>query len=269
MSEDDHYIANPENAHIDTSDFAEKLREKLSTLQEAPEMEIYECAYDHVFRCTNVAPPQPEETDLVCRYLTPAKLLRFLDSRLLSFPIVTQFADRWECAIPDAYNNAILDVLEKLDRPKGSWPKYVKTKAAEWNVSCWTKLEKHFDDHLMWDAYADGANGIGITIRYGHLKAHLTKAAKEFDVDGQLQSGLVNYKTLSLLPFNKHHMFRNENEVRFAFRCFQPGATNISIDEIFSLFGVRISPAATQDHHDMMRRLWLLYGGEDRVQWPR
>jgi hypothetical protein len=64
-------------------------------------------------------------------------------------------------------------------------------------------------------------------------------------------------------------MFRNEKEVRFAFRAFQPGAQSVSIDEIFGCFGARIAPAATLEHYDMIRRLWLRYGGEDRVQWPQ
>lgn len=121
----------------------------------------------------------------------------------------------------------------------------------------------------MWDSYADGPQGVGVTIRYGHLKAHFASAAKQLDVGGHLQSGLVNYETLSILPFNKHYIFRNEKEVRFAFRGFQPDVTSISIDEIFNLFGVRISPAATEDQHDMVRTLWLRYGGQDRIQWPR
>jgi hypothetical protein len=121
----------------------------------------------------------------------------------------------------------------------------------------------------MWDLYADGPQGVGVTVRYGPLREQLARAAKQLNVDEHLQSGLVNYETLSILPFNKYYMFRNEKEVRFAFRGFQPGATSISIDEIFNLFGVRVSPAATEHHHDMVRRLWLRYGGEDRTQWPK
>ena len=187
----------------------------------------------------------------------------------MDFPAATQFADRWECSIPEVYNNTILSVLHEMGRSAAGWTGYVRTKAAGRNVSCWTQLEDYFDDHLMWDSYADGPQGVGVTIRYGPLKAYLARAAKQLDVDGHLQSGLVNYEALSILPFNKHYMFRNEKEVRFAFRGFQPGATSISIDEIFNLFGVRISPAATEDHHDLVRTLWLRYGGEDRIQWPR
>lgn len=269
MLKDDHYIANPENAHIDTSDFEEKLRAKISDLQGGSDEEIYECVYNQVFRRTNVAPPKPGDNDLLCRYLTPIKFLRFVDSRLLNFPLATQFADPWECSIPEDYNDAIVGILETLNLSISGWTTYVRTRASEWNVSCWTRLENYFDDHLMWSAYAGGIDGVGITVRYRDLRALLEQAARELDMAGQLQSGLVNYETLSLLPFNKHRMFRNENEVRFAFRNFQPGATSISVDKIFDSFGVRISPAAPVQHRDMIRKLWLGYGGQDRIQWPR
>lgn len=266
MLEDDHYIANSRNAHIDTSAFEKELIDRLSGLEGAAE--VYESVYESVFSRTNVAPPEPDGDRLVCRYLTPAKFLRFVNSRLVAFPEATQFSDRWECSIPADYNNAILRVLGKMDKSTTGWTGYVRMKAAGWNVSCWTQLADYFDDHLMWDSYADGPQGVGVTVRYGPLKAHLAGAVKQLDVDGQLQSGLVNYQTLSILPFNKHYMFRNEKEVRFAFRGFQPGATSVSVDEIFNLFGIRISPAATEEHHDMVRTLWLRYGGEDRIQWP-
>lgn len=267
--QDDHYICNLDNAGIDTRAFEAMLRTSLAEFGLASEDEIYEHIYNQVFRQTNVAPPKPAENDLLCRYLTPIKFHHFIDSRLLIFPSATQFRDRWECSIPTDYNNAIERVLLELSLPSTRWPDYVRIKASEWNVSCWTRLEDYFEDHLMWDAYAGGADGVGITVRYKHLEAHLEKAVEKFDRDGQLQSGLVNYKTLSLLPFNKHRMFRKENEVRFAFRSFQTGATTISIDEIFDSFCVRISPAASRQHRDMVRRLWLRYGGRDCINWPR
>lgn len=269
MLKDDHYIANPENAHIDTSDFEEKLRAKISDLHGASDEEVYECVYNQVFRHTNVAPAKPGDNDLLCRYLTPIKFLRFIDSRLLNFPLATQFPDRWECSIPDDYNKAIVGILAEFDLSIMRWTAYVRTKASEWNVSCWTRLEGPVDDHLMWSAYAGGVDGVGITVSYGDLKAHLEQEVRKLDMDGQLQSGLINYKTLSLLPFNKHHMFRNENEVRFAFRNFQLGATSISVDEIFDSFCVRLSPAAPAQHRDMIRKLWLIYGGRDCIHWPR
>jgi hypothetical protein len=120
----------------------------------------------------------------------------------------------------------------------------------------------------MWEAYAGGSDGIGITIRYGQLKSYLMKPVLEIAQDGQLQCGRVNYESISLLPFNKHYMFRNEKEVRFAFRSRESKMELISVEEIFDLFGVRISPDAEPRHAEMIRRMWLSYGGKDRIQHP-
>jgi len=77
-----------------------------------------------------------------------------------------------------------------------------------------------------------------------------------------------NYESISLLPFNKHNMFRNEKEIRFAFRSRSSKLALISVDDIFDLFGVRISPAAEHRHAETIRRIWITHGGEDRVQHP-
>jgi hypothetical protein len=120
----------------------------------------------------------------------------------------------------------------------------------------------------MWEAYAGGSDGIGTTIRYGQLKNCLLNSIKEIAPYGQLHSGRVNYETISLLPFNKHNIFRNEKEIRFAFQSSEPKMELISVDEIFHFFGVRISPAAEPNHAEMIRWMWLKYGGVDRIQCP-
>lgn len=112
MLEDDHYIANLRNAHIDTSAFERELLDRLSILQDAGENEIYESVYDCAFLRINVPPKEPCNDHLVCRYLTLEKFLRFLDSHLVDFPAATKFPDRWECSVPEDYNNAILRVLK-------------------------------------------------------------------------------------------------------------------------------------------------------------
>lgn len=183
--------------------------------------------------------------------------------------MATQFSDPWERRVPEDYEIAVLRVLEKLEISANSWSSLVRRKAAGWNISCWTQLDDYFDDHLMWNSYAGGSQGVGITVRYGVLKGSLARSSARLDLDGVLYGGTVNYGALSLLPFNKHYMFRNEKEVRFAFRAVQPGAQSVSVDDIFGSFGVRISPAATHEYCDTIRRLWLAYGGEDRVQWPQ
>ena len=122
---------------------------------------------------------------------------------------------------------------------------------------------------LMWSAYAGGPQGVGVTVRYGVLKGSLAKSVGQLAADGVLHSGSVSYETLSLLPFNKHHMFKNEREVRFAFGTKCSSAHSVSVDDVFDSFGVRISPAATIEHRNMVSRLWLSFGGVDRVQWPQ
>jgi hypothetical protein len=121
----------------------------------------------------------------------------------------------------------------------------------------------------MWNSYAGGPQGVGITVRYGVLKDSLAKSVRALAADGVLHSGSVNYEALSLMPFNKHYMFRHEREVRFAFGTKCSRAHSVSVDDIFDSFGIRLSPAATVEHRDLMSRLWLSFGGVDRVQWPR
>lgn len=267
MSEDDHYISNARNAHIDTSDFERELRERFSGHKCGVE-EIFEFIYKLVSSKTNIAPKEPDDSQLICRYLSPVKFLRFLHTRSIDFPMANQFSDHWECRIPDDYEKAALHVLHGLGISINDWDNLVRRKAGGWNVSCWTQLDG-FDDHLLWDSYAGGAQGVGITIRYGVLKDCLAKSVRQLDVDGVLYCGSVNYESLSLLPFNKHYIFRNEREIRFAFRARETKPHSVSINDIFGSFGIRISPAANAEYRDTMRLLWLRYGGEDRVQWPQ
>jgi len=266
MLEDDHYIANSRNAHIDTSAFEQCAREQLSGrgVEEA-----LETLYNLVFSKLSAAPKEPDKDQLVCRYLSPTKFLQFLHTRRVNFPAATQFSDHWECRVPQDYEVAMRRVLHELSISAEGWSGLVKRKAACWSVSCWTQLDDPCDDHLMWDSYAGGPQGVGITVRYGVLKDSFARSVRSLAVDGVLHGGSVNYETLSLMPFNKHYMFRNEKEVRFAFGTKCSAAHSVCIDDIFGSFGVRISPAATVEHHDMVKRLWLSFGGVDRVQWPQ
>jgi hypothetical protein len=266
MLEDHHYIPNSRNAHIDTSAFERRVREELSGRRGEDALEFI---YNLAFSKLSVTPNEPDEDQLVCRYLSPAKFLQFAHTRRVYFPAATQFSDPWECRVPQDYEVSILRVLYELNISAEAWSGLVKRKAACWSVSCWTQLDDPCDDHLMWDSYAGGPQGVGITVRYGVLKESLAESVKPLAADGVLHSGRVNYRALSFMPFNKHYMFRNEREVRFAFGAIYSGARCVSIDDIFGAFGVRISPAATVGHRDMVRRLWLSFGGVDRVQWPQ
>jgi hypothetical protein len=265
---DDHYIANPKNAHIDTSEFEQEILAEVKNNTGIEDEALVELIYDKAFSKIAVAPVHPEDDVLICRYLTPTKFIKFLDTRQIAFPIATQFSDRRECAVPEDYDHAVLRTFAKLNCSGTIWAKHVRSMASAWNISCWTELHDYFDDHLMWEAYAGGSDGIGITIRYGQLKSYLMSSVREIAQDGQLQCGRVNYETISLLPFNKHYMFRNEKEIRFAFRSGESKMQLISVEKIFDFFGVRISPDAEPRHADMIRRMWLSYGGKDRIQHP-
>lgn len=270
LRDDDHYILNNKNAHIDTSRFEQEVLAELRKTPEIDDRQLAELAYLNAFSRTAVPPEEPSDDTLLCRYLSPSKFIQFLDTRKIAFPTANQFADRWECKVPEDYNTAVLKLLAKNDCSGEVWANYVRSKAATWNISCWTELRNNIDDHLMWETYAGGSEGIGITVRYGVLRDWIREVAKDLDVDGELQCGRVNYEKISLLPFNKHYMFRNENEneIRFAFRSFDSRLTLVSVEEIFGAFGVRISPAAGLDHREAIRRMWLMHGGTDRIQHP-
>jgi hypothetical protein len=265
---DDHYIANTKNAHINTSEFENEILDNVNNNPQIKDEELVELIYDKVFSRIANAPDEPNDDVLICRYLTPIKFINFLETRQIVFPIATRFSDSRECTVPEDYDNAVLKVLCELNRSGAIWEKYVKSKASSWNISCWTEIHDYFDDHLMWDAYAGGKDGVGITIRYGQLKSFFLNSVKKIAQDGHLHCGRLNYETISLLPFNKHNMFRNEKEVRFAFQSCDSDMALISVDKIFDLFGVRISPAAEPSHAEMIRRMWLKYGGADRIQHP-
>jgi len=267
MREDDHYIPNPHNAHIDTSDFESYVRSQLTEAKHGSE-EALEAVYNHAFSTLSAMPKEPDDGQLICRYLSPAKFLQFIHTRCVVFPAATQFSDHWECRVPEDYENAVLMVLSEFGMPGDAWSSLVKRKAACWSVSCWTQLDSHEDDHLLWSAYAGGPQGVGITVPYGVLKDSLTKSVMQLADGKRLHCGHVNYETFSLLPFNKHRIFRNEKEVRFAFRTNRSSLHSVSVADVFSSFGIRISPASSADHRDMMRRLWVSFGGADRVVWP-
>jgi hypothetical protein len=65
MVEDDHYIVNSRNAHIDTSAFEMALLERLSSGNGGVE-ETLECIYDFAFSRTNITPKEPADHQLIC-----------------------------------------------------------------------------------------------------------------------------------------------------------------------------------------------------------
>ncbi|MBM4054577.1 MAG: hypothetical protein FJ264_07885 [Planctomycetes bacterium] len=171
--DDDHYIVNARNAHIDTAEFEEGILAEVRNNSGIADEALVELIYNKAFSMTAAAPVNPGDDVLICRYLTPTKFIKFLDTRQIAFPIATQFSDKRECVVPEDYDHAVLRTFAKLKRSGTIWAKYVRSKASAWNISCWTELSNYFDDHLMWEAYAGGSDGIGITIRYGQLRSYL------------------------------------------------------------------------------------------------
>ena len=264
---DDHYIPNSLNAHIDTGQFTNELTRNLD-----PEViDTYariENIYWRSFSWTSVKPEQPSDDALICRYLSPKKFLKFVSDREIYFPTSTMFADPLECTFHPDYDDAIKQVLTSYEINDFDWTQFVNLKKAEWNVSCWTLLDSYYDDHLLWSAYSEGSAGVGITIRYGTLRKYLEDVVSTLDVDGQLQCGRVSYSDLKILPFNKHPIFRSENEIRFAFRHFAPGPKGIDMTFIRNEFGLRVSPTASTQDFNSVRKIWRKLIGNERIQWP-
>lgn len=260
MLENDHYIPNAQNAHIDTSDFEAPVRVLLSNASTNIER-AFEAVREEVLSRLNVPPEVPADDALICRYVSLPKFLQFVHTREIHFASVARFNDRWESRIPEDYDLAVLGICSDLDVPSESWSWRVKRRAAHWRVSCWTRLGAYFDDNLMWSAYAGGPEGVGVTIPFGVLRDSFAMSVPLLSGSGPLHSGCVSYESLLLPAFHKHSMFRNEKEVRFAFETNCSSDPCISVDDVFGSFGVRLSPAATLEQHDIVRRLWLGYGG--------
>ena len=103
------------------------------------------------------------------------------------------------------------------------------------------------------------------------LKVFLNPFIEEAACDKFMYSGLVNYGyPLKLLPFNKRPIFKNENEVRFAFRPTYPIEDYcVDVSSIFEKFGLRFSPDAPKHHRDAVFKLWIENGGnKNKIQFP-
>ena len=102
VEDDDHYIANARNAHIDTTEFENEVF-KIARNPKIRDQELLKQLYQSIFCRTAAAPVQPDDGALLCRYLSPIKFIDFLHSKRIAFPTAKQFADRWECRVPEDY----------------------------------------------------------------------------------------------------------------------------------------------------------------------
>lgn len=264
LPQDDHYIPE-DNAHIRLDGFKDELREIYRESQELKNCdgEIAEKFYSHALSKLTSPPDELADDVLVCRFLTPKKFLWFVIKKEIRFCTAQEFDDPKECTLPEDYDVAVQAVLTELALPISEWNNQVWDKKRDWLVSCWTELKDSHVSNLIWHKYADGPDGIGITIRYGQLKNFL----HERDCIGNsLKAGQVSYaSSLKLVPFNKRQMFQGENEVRFVL-CNSNNARDLHIDisGVFNEFGLFFSPDAPDSHRCAVEQLWLKCGGTDR-----
>ena len=272
IPDDDHYIPDLHNAHLDMQDFEEELRNIATEANQIGQSEketIEQFYFAAQSRLTGL-PTEPNDEDLICRFLTPKKLMWFVSSRNIRFCSAQEFDDPKECSLPEDYENSVARVLYDLGLSAGEWESQKWLKGQDWLMSCWTVLRAHHDDSLIWHKYAEGPEGVGITIHYGELRDFLKKSIGSIDLDERMKSGLVSYDfPLRSLPFNKRRMYRNENEVRFSFRYFQQARDAfVDVSDIFGRFGVRFSPDAPDHHRVAVKQLWRSSGGAGRFQEP-
>lgn len=291
---DDHYIPDPMNAHVNTRAFIEGVRKRIAESAGLPlrdttadfhaarRSDIFQTIYDYTHSLASDDIEEPENDDLVCRYLSPEKFLWFLGQKSISFARPSFFDDDFDCALHADWNDAILVNLRSLvtqnsgDIPRSraeeatfiqtinaEWESFERTRRQDWLISCWTKLSNHHDDKLIWYKYAGGPFGVGITARYGELRSLIRDQIESLDRDENVRSGLVSYdpRVIKALPFNKRPGFSGEREVRFALRT--PGKyISVDVKEDFAdLFRLRLSDDAPPHHHGVVRNLWVQAGG--------
>lgn len=265
---DDHYIANANNAHIDTSDFESELHELFDTPigRDLSHAELYSKIHDLIETKISISPDEPSDDRLICRYLSPTKFLWFISEIEIFFGRASNFDDARDSAIPEDYNRCVQHYLMKRNVTSSAWDEHVRRVQSLWLVSCWTEITDHHDDHLLWHKYAGGDYGVGITMRYGILRDLFQRElGDDPDTEG-LFAGYVSYEQpLKIAPFNKRRIFRNEKEIRFTSRTDILNNKRIGIAELKSEIALRISPEASLSHREAIRDIWLRLGGKDRI----
>lgn len=265
---DDHYIADPNNAHLDTSEFERELNvlcgnsigEDLSCAQFFPK--IYDLIQEKFF----TSPDEPGDEQLICRYLSPTKFLWFIAEMEIFFGRASEFDDARDSSIPEDYNRCVQSFLMKRNVMSDAWNEHTRRMQSLWLVSCWTEITNHHDDHLLWHKYAEGNYGVGITMHYGILRDLFRKALEDDKKTEGLLSGYVSYEPpLKIAPFNKRRIFRNEKEVRFVSRTDGLNFKRVGISELKSQIGLRLSPESSFTHREAIRAAWMRFGGEDRI----
>lgn len=266
---DDHYIADANNAHIDTSEFESELHELFGTPigRDLSYAEFCPKIHDLIEAKVSISPNEPSDNQLICRYLSPTKFLWFISEIEIFFGMASNFDDARDSAIPEDYNRCVQYFLMKKNVTSSAWDEHVRRMQSRWLVSCWTEITNHHDDHLLWHKYAGGDYGVGITMRYGILRDLFRRALGDDPNTEGLFAGYVSYEQpLKIAPFNKRRIFRNEKEIRFVSRTDILDNKRIGIADLKSEIGLRLSPETSNYHHDAIRDIWLRLGGGDRIQ---
>ena len=269
---DTHYVADPYNAHIDTSNFENWLNEEVA---HKPKDDWWPAIYGEVVRLISNSPKEPADDTLICRYLTPDNFFRFIEDTALHFTNATAFEDRRDCSLPDDYNDCVLEFLPTQGiKDARLWEEYAEQMRAQWFVSCWTELTDHYDDYLLWYTYTRSRLGVGITVRYHQLRHHLNRLYDSGQLGNDVTepiAGEVEYIRsekwqLRTLPFNKQRRFGSEKEIRFAFQSKTTKNSGIRADiaDLKRCFGLRFSPDVPLVYVNSVREVWGKWGGEDR-----
>lgn len=283
-----HYIANGNNAHIDTMGFMEGLKERIVTelslgttdnianFRASRRAEIYQYIYDDALSYSNSMPDKPSDDANVCRFLSPEKFLWLIDQKSILLSSPRSFDDDLDCALHGDFNDAILQCLPELlskfsielnpELICNEWGSFERRRRGDWLISCWTNLTNHKDDKLIWYKYANGPCGAGIMAKYRDLHEAIQSQIGPLSQNGVLSAGAVSYKpqVSKLLPFNKRNGFRGEQEVRFAIHGFEyerPVRVDLH-DRFFELFDLRISEDSPQYHQKALTNLWIKAGGD-------
>jgi len=265
---DDHYLQDLDNAHINTRDFEAGLADLSRGLHGGALDRANLWSQIHKLVMGQLSGPitQPSDQALICRYLSATKFLWFVRQFDVYFGSARAFEDKADCGLPADYNNCVKSFLMGRKVNPIAWDDYSERFRSGWLVSSWTELTEQHDDHLLWQVYAGGPSGVGITIRYEDLKDVLTRESTQRQLAG-FTSGKVSYGSpLKIPPFYKRRIFRNDKEVRFAYRSDLLASDSLSIASLKDKIGLRFSPDASQYHIDAVMETWRKWGGSDRYQ---
>lgn len=262
----DHYLPNKDNAHIDTSKFESEINTlyKSLTNDNVNENSHWDNTYKLILNRISSELTEPHNDELICRYFTPAKFIWFANKNLVYFSSATNFEDKQDSEIPLDYKHSVQKILLQKDILPIFWDEHLDRMRAHWLISCWTSLDNHYDDYLLWHRYAESNLGVGVVTTYGELKSALDESCTNNTDVNTFKSGYVNYSnSLHLPPFNKRNIFRNEKEVRFVCNTDLLASHSVDISSLKSKLSLRFSPDAPLEHIESIMNIWTTMGGSD------